>query len=115
MSGSSAGRENAGRHFSGIYTRIVVDFVTARFGHRTLTEILDLAGEKRAVSQLREDSQWSSYGEVRRLFEATSVVLGGEKWLTSAATETPIDSESGAEIAQTWWRMAEPLGCPLFV
>jgi diguanylate cyclase (GGDEF)-like protein len=107
MPTDSAGMDS-GRHFSGINTRIVVDFVDARFGRETLTEILDVAGETRAVSQLREDSQWSSYGQVRRLFEATSLVLGGENWLTLAATETPIDSESGAEVAQTLQDLGSP-------
>jgi diguanylate cyclase (GGDEF)-like protein len=103
----SAGTDS-GRHFSGINTRIVVDFVDSRFGPETLTQILDLAGETRPVNQLREDSQWSSYSQVRRLFEATSVVLGGENWVTLAATETPIDSESGAEMAQTLQDLGSP-------
>ena len=98
------------RHFSGINTRIVTNFLEARFGRKTLTEILELAGEKRPLGQLREDSQWSSYRQVRRLFEATSAVLGGENWLTEAAVETPIDSESGAEMAQTLQDLGSPGG-----
>ena len=45
---------------------------------------------------------------MRRLFEATSLVLGGENWVTLAATETPIDSESGAEMAQTLQDLGSP-------
>src|ERR1700722_14945328 len=96
------------RHFSGINTRIVTNFLEARFGRATLTEILERAGEERPLSQLREDSQWSSYDQVRRLFEATSASLGGNNWLTVAAAETPIDSESGAEMAQTLQDLGSP-------
>jgi diguanylate cyclase (GGDEF)-like protein len=103
--GSAADSE---RHFSGINTRIVANFLDTRFGRKTLTEVLELADETRPLSQLREDSQWSSYGQVRRLFEATSTVLGGAHWLTAATAEAPIDSETGAEMAQTLQDLGSP-------
>jgi diguanylate cyclase (GGDEF)-like protein len=105
---SATSRRDSDRHFSGINTRLVTNFVEARFGRPTLMEILELAGETRPLTQLREDSEWSSYEQVRRLFEATSASLGGANWLTVAAAETPIDSESGAEMAQTLQDLGSP-------
>jgi len=45
------------------------------------------------VDLLWEDSQWSSYGQVRRLFEATSAAPGGENWLTVADIDLSASGE----------------------
>jgi diguanylate cyclase (GGDEF)-like protein len=96
------------RHFSGINVRIVVRYLQERFGPDILAQVLRMAGERRDETKLCDDSVWSSYTQVRSLFEATSAVLGGAQWLTTAAIETPINSESGAEVAHTLQDLGSP-------
>lgn len=100
--------DSSQRHFSGINIRIVVNYLQERFGPDVLRQVLQLAGEVRDEARLCDDSVWSSYAQVRSLFEATSAVLGGAQWLMAAAVETPIDSETGAEMAQTLQDLGSP-------
>jgi diguanylate cyclase (GGDEF)-like protein len=99
---------DAGRHFSGITTRMVVEHVQAQFGAETLMTILDRAGETRREAELCDDAVWSSYAQVRSLFEATSAVLGGPNRLIAVAAEAPLDAASGAEMAQTLQDLGSP-------
>jgi diguanylate cyclase (GGDEF)-like protein len=100
--------DSSQRHFSGIHVRIVVRYLEERFGSDVLRQVLHVAGERRSQTKLCDDSVWSSYAQVRSLFESTSTVLGGTQWLTTAAIETPIDSESGAEMAHTLQDLGSP-------
>jgi diguanylate cyclase (GGDEF)-like protein len=96
------------KHFSGINTRIVVQYLKDQSGPETLRRVLDQAGDRRTEAELLDDSGWCSYTQLRNLFEATSHILGGEHWLATAAIDTPIDSESGAEMAQTLQNIGSP-------
>ena len=61
-------------------------------GDAVVGEVLSRARERRSARELADDATWSSYHQVRALFEATRSVLGpdamhcvGEASLTSAA------------------------------
>lgn len=101
-------RTDEERHFSGVNTRIVVQFLKGQFGPDVVATVLERAGESRPEEVLCDDAGWSSYGQVRRLFEATSAVLGGPEALTDAALATPIVSASSAETAQALQDVGSP-------
>jgi diguanylate cyclase (GGDEF)-like protein len=65
------------REFSGSNTRFVIGYLQDRAPAGTLEAVLGRAEETRSVAQLMDPSEWSSYGEFRRLLEATKAVLGG--------------------------------------
>jgi diguanylate cyclase (GGDEF)-like protein len=70
------GRTADGRHFSGLNTRLVVQFLEARHGEAVLLAVLRRAGETRPVAELLDEGCWSSYDEFRRLLEATATEVG---------------------------------------
>jgi diguanylate cyclase (GGDEF)-like protein len=95
-------------HFSGVHVRMVVHYLQERQGPTVLRSVLDLAKEDRPVEVLLDDAVWASYGQIRRLFEATASVLGGPTSLMDAAMGTPVDSDSSAELAQALQDVGSP-------
>ena len=91
---------SAGQH------RIVVQFLKERFDPDVLRTVLERAGETRPEEVLLDDAGWASYGQIRRLFEATSMVLGGPQALRDAALTTPVDLS--AETAQALQDVGSP-------
>jgi hypothetical protein len=69
-------------HFSGTHTHMFVGYLRDNLGSKIAPAVLDLAGEKRPVELLLDDTQWRSYEHFRRLPEATSALLGGPESLT---------------------------------
>ncbi len=63
--------------FGGILTQYVVGYLQREAPVGTLARVLELAGETRSLAILGDATTRSSYGEYRRLLEATSHVLGG--------------------------------------
>lgn len=96
------------RHFSGVYVRMVVQFLQETHGSDVLRTILDRAGETRSLETLFDDSAWASYEQIRRLFEATASVLGDSESLIHAAASTAVGSGSSAEIAQALQDLGSP-------
>jgi diguanylate cyclase (GGDEF)-like protein len=68
--------ESAGREFGWMATGLVVSYLRQGAAD-AVAGILSAAGETRSVEQLEDQGVWSSYGQVRRLFESTSAALGG--------------------------------------
>jgi diguanylate cyclase (GGDEF)-like protein len=66
-----------GRHVSNTVLRLALEHAERVGGSGTIAKILRQAGEDRLLAVLLDDSKWSSYGQLRRLLEATSDVLGG--------------------------------------
>jgi diguanylate cyclase (GGDEF)-like protein len=64
----------AGRETSGVTTRLIVTYVRERFGDDAVDRVLDLAGERRTVAELEDESGWCSYDAKVALFEAAAVV-----------------------------------------
>jgi len=64
------------RHYSGTYTRLVVDHVELRRGSDGVRALLERAGQADRLDALTEDASWSSYDEFRRLLDAARELLG---------------------------------------
>ena len=73
------GGDDGSRHFNGLNTRMVVQYLMSRQPAGTLERVLERAGEVRPVSQLLDDASWSSYDQFRRLLEATEAEVGREE------------------------------------
>src|SRR5690242_10896439 len=52
----------------------------------TMERVWAAAGETRTSVELTSGATWSSYGQVRRLLEATAEILGGPEVLEEAGT-----------------------------
>ena len=85
-----------------------MQFLQECHGTTVLQSVLGLANEERPVEVLLDDAVWASYGQIRRLFEATSSVLGEPTSLRDAALATPVDSDSSAELAQALQDVGSP-------
>jgi len=72
------------RHNCNVTTRQVVRYVRHRLGPDGVVALLAAAGEQRPVEVLEDLTEWSSYDEGRRLFEAAAVLLGGAHALHEA-------------------------------
>ena len=72
------------RHNCNVTTRQVVRYVRYRLGPDGVTTLLDRAGERRPVEVLEDLTEWSSYDQGRRLFEAAAALLGGVHELREA-------------------------------
>lgn len=85
-----------GRHFSGIITRLVTQYLVATQSSATLQAVLADAGEARPLPELLDDGSWSSYGQVRRLLEAVAGRLGmaavAQAAPTSGRDQDPADA-----------------------
>ena len=68
-------------HFSGLNTRLVVEYLRDKMPPGTLGSVLEVAGETRSMDVLLDDASWSSYEQVRSLLEAAGVVMGGPRSL----------------------------------
>jgi diguanylate cyclase (GGDEF)-like protein len=66
------------RAFAGTYVGLLIAYLRDRAPAGALDEVLAIAGETRSVEQIMDAGVWSSYGQFRRLLEATSHVLGPE-------------------------------------
>jgi hypothetical protein len=82
------------RHFSGFNTRMLVEYLTAQMGAEGRDAVLQLAGETRIPEVLGDDATWSSYGQVRRLLEATSTLFGIETLSQVALVSTNFEGRS---------------------
>src|SRR5688500_5615018 len=67
---------DAGRHFSGTNTQLVVKYLRAQTPPGTVERVLDRAGEARTADVLADPVTWSTYEEFRRLLAAVSGELG---------------------------------------
>ena len=79
-------------HFSGINTRLIVEYLLDKMAPGTLEAVLEAAGETRPLDVLCDDASWSSYDQMRRLLEATGVALGGPRSLVPVGRDARIAS-----------------------
>ena len=66
-----------GRDFCGLNVRTLLELVEWRLGEDGVEAVLLDAGERRPLSDLREDTTWHSYDQLRALLEAGARHLGG--------------------------------------
>jgi diguanylate cyclase (GGDEF)-like protein len=65
------------RDFSASINRYLVNHLRRLGGPELVARVLARAGEARSMEELTSDGRWSSYAQVRALYEAASHVLGG--------------------------------------
>ena len=78
---------HGGRDFPASYVGILLAYLRDYAPAGALDQVMAMAGESRSVEQIMEPSAWCSYGQFRRLLQATSQVLGPEA-LEAAATRS---------------------------
>jgi len=99
---------DVGRHVSNTLFRLALEHAERVGGTGTIAGILEQAGENRPLGELFDDSAWSSYGQLRRLLEATGEVLGGVEPLTGV--DESADMASGSMPSAT--EMLQLMGSP---
>ncbi len=62
----------AEHHISGIYTKLLVEFLVQTITSDRVEELLDRAGDTRSLHELADPGSWSSYRQFRRLLEERS-------------------------------------------
>jgi diguanylate cyclase (GGDEF)-like protein len=105
MTASVVGSE---RQFSGLVSSMVVTYIEQELGSEVLGRVLDLAGAVDAEDDLRDDTAWVSYEQLRRLFGATAELCGGFEALRRAAITSQLHAESHADMTQ----MLQDFGSP---
>ena len=67
----------SGRHFPGLCSRTLLEFVEWQLGPEGVTDVLAGAGEDRSVAAMYDDATWHSYDQFRALLEAGARRMGG--------------------------------------
>lgn len=86
------------RHFNGLLTRLVVQYLVATQSADALRNVLTRAGEIRPLTELLSDGSWSSYKQIRQLLQAVSAELGPEH-LERIAPATGRDHDPAEAVA----------------
>src|SRR5882724_10550057 len=97
-----------GADFSGLNTRVVVEYLRDELPPGTLAAVLAEAGETRPIEVLFDDTSWSSYKQLRRLLEATGVVMGGPRSLGPIGRDTRMVSDSAPEATDAVRALGSP-------
>jgi diguanylate cyclase (GGDEF)-like protein len=63
---------SADHHISGVYTKILIEFLAKTMSASAIQELLSLAGETRSLNELADIGTWNSYRQFRRLLEVRS-------------------------------------------
>jgi diguanylate cyclase (GGDEF)-like protein len=61
--------KSAEHHISGVYTKMLVEFLVETMSADTIQNLLRRAGETRTLDELSDVGSWSSYHQFRRLLE----------------------------------------------
>jgi diguanylate cyclase (GGDEF)-like protein len=101
----------AARDFSGLNTRVVVDYVRTVLGLDGVEALLSGAQEDRSMELLLDDTTWSSYAQFRRLLETAARLVAECGGLGVMAGVPGADTKASAELAT----MMQALGSPLAV
>ena len=96
-----------GRDFGGALTQYVVGYLREHTPEGTLEEVFRLAGETRSAEMLSDVNAWSSYGQYRRLLEATGRLLGGPDALKTVGSHA-FDSIRNSEMTETFRALGSP-------
>ena len=95
-------------HFSGVNTRLIVEYLIDKMPAGTLESVLDAAGETRPIEVLVDDASWSSYDQMRRLLKATGVALGGPRSLAPIGRDARMVSESSPDVIESIRALGSP-------
>jgi diguanylate cyclase (GGDEF)-like protein len=95
-------------HFSGLNTRLIVEHLRDKMPPGTLETVLEAAGETRSMDVLVDDTSWTSYSQMRRLFEATGAAMGGSRSLAPIGRDAGLLSESVPELLESVRALGSP-------
>jgi hypothetical protein len=96
-----------GRDAGGSITGFVMGYLQREASPEILQEIMQASGETRTAAQLADVGVWSSYAQMRRLFEATGAVLGGVQVLRTVG-EYALDSLATPELTEVFHALGSP-------
>ena len=68
--------DDAPRHFSGVTSAFVIEYLRTRMSEDEIAALLTRAGERRTADELADGSSWSSYGQLRTFLETVVDELG---------------------------------------
>jgi diguanylate cyclase (GGDEF)-like protein len=105
----------SGRHFSGTITRLLVEHVQERLGDTGVRSLLDGAGETRQREELVQDTNWSTYGQVRRLLEVAAPLLADVGGLDAIADTIDVVGSATPELAATLQSFGSPMAMTMAV
>ena len=87
---------------------MLVQHVRAVRGDEGVAELLARAGETRPEAVLLDDASWSSYGEMRRLLEASVEVLGSLEALADVARTAALEAGSMPGVTEALQALGSP-------
>jgi signal transduction histidine kinase len=96
----------AARQFSNLIPSFVVSYLEHKGGDELVARILGEAGETRSPESFRDATVWSTYGQIRRLLEATSRVLGLDAVFEVTATVPTV--RPGSSYREMFLSMGSP-------
>src|SRR3954453_21991177 len=68
--------EDTPRHFSGVTSAFVIEYLRTQMPEDEIAALLERAGEQRSADELADGASWSSYGQLRMLLETVVDELG---------------------------------------
>jgi len=95
------------RHFSGVISGMLVTYIEQEFGREIFQRVLERADAVDIEGQLRDDTSWVSYRQLRSLYEAVAEICGLDA-LRSAAIASQLHAETHADMTQ----MLQDFGSP---
>lgn len=98
----------AGRQFTGLAARILFDFLHDELSPEGVATVLEVAGEKRTLSELTDDRTWTSYDQFRCLLEAASASLGGPSRLRGIGGRIARTEQSTAGVEDALHDLGSP-------
>jgi diguanylate cyclase (GGDEF)-like protein len=103
---SSEAADGDQHHFSGSYTRALIDFLHDELGVAGTDEVLASAGETRGLDVLTDEGSWNSYDVFRRLLEEAGRAFGGPDALVGAGIQ--LQAASDADLTWTVRALGSP-------
>jgi diguanylate cyclase (GGDEF)-like protein len=95
------------RHIAGTTTRIILGYVEREAGPDGLARFLELAGLRRSIETLRDESVWISYGELVALLEA-AVELFGDRSVPRRMGEDTLDYRESSPLLPLFQALGSP-------
>jgi GAF domain-containing protein len=98
----------ANRDFSASINRYLLNHLRRLGGDALVARVLQRAGEDRPVVELLDDARWSTYEQVRALYEAAAEVLGGPESLRAVGATQWDDAISTPALADAIQALGSP-------
>jgi diguanylate cyclase (GGDEF)-like protein len=102
--GTTAG----GRDFSASINRYLFNHLRRVGGDELVARVLARAGETRSLDELATDGRWSTYAQVRALYEAAAAELGGPESVRAVGSTQWEDAVSTPALADAIQALGSP-------